>query len=326
MDWLPLGIDIAKRSFHVALLLQGKPRHRRCDNSPAGFAELLAWLERQGASHVHACLEATGTYGEALATFLAEAGHRGSVVNPKRITHFAKSRLARAKTDKLDAHLIALFCAQEPPPLWQPAAPMDRELQALVRHHHALLRTRQQERNRLLAAAHPTRVRSSLEALLAYLDQALETVEQRIREHLGAHPELQRQRELLLSIPGIGEATARWLLAELAGGTKFQRAGQAAAYVGVEPRLEESGTWKGKTRLSKQGSARLRCALYFPALPGLRCNPVLQALAARLRAAGKCPMVIVGAAMRKLVHLAFGVLHQGKPFDPAWGQRATATG
>jgi transposase len=203
---------------------------------------------------------------------------------------------------------------------------MYRELQALLRHHDALERTRQQERNRLQAAAHPASVRSSLEALLAYLDQALETVEQRIRAHLAAHPELQRQRELLLSIPGIGAATARWLLAERAGGTKFRRAVQAAAYVGVEPRGEESGTWKGKTRLSKQGNARLRAALYFPALAGLRCNPVLQALAARLRAAGKCPMVIVGAAMRKLVHLAFGVLHQGKAFDPAWGQRATTAG
>ncbi len=323
MDWLPLGIDIAKRSFDVVLLTSDRSRHRRFDNTPAGFTALAAWLAQHHAPQMHACLEATGTYGDALATFLADAGHRVSVVNPKRIAHFAKSRLARAKTDKLDAGLIAAFCAQERPALWQPPAPMYRHLQALLRHRDDLERTQQQERNRLGAAVHPPAIQQSLAAHLAYLDQALAAVEQLIREHLAAHPQLQAQRQLLLTIPGIGETTARWLLAELAGGTKFRRAAQAAAYAGLEPRIQQSGLWAGKSRLSKQGNAYLRKALYFPALTALRHNPLVQALAARLRARGKCPMAIVGAAMRKLVQLAFGVLHQGQPFDPQWCRSGT---
>ena len=267
MDWLPLGIDIAKGSFDVVLLTPDRSRHRRFDNTPAGFTALATWLAQQGAPHVQACLEATGTYGEALATFLADAGHRVSGVNPKRIAPFAKSRLARAKTDKMDAGLIAAFCAPERPALWQPPAPMYRHLQALLRHRDDRERIQPQERNRLGAAVHPPAIQQSLAAQLAYLDQALAAVEQLLREHLAAHPELQAQRQLLLTIPGSGETTARWLLAELAGGTKFRRAAQAAAYAGLEPRIQQSGLWAGKkSRLRKQGNAYVRKALYCPAL------------------------------------------------------------
>jgi transposase len=317
----PLGIDIAKRSFDAVVLLPtGKPHHKHFANSPAGFQALLAWLQKRSVTQVHACREATGTYGEALATFLHDQGHRVSVVNPKRIAHYAKSRLSRAKTDKGDAHLIAAFCQQEQPTAWTPSDPMYRTLRALLRHREARVQTRQRERNRLGSGCHPAAVRTSLQAFLTYLETALEKVEQAIRAHLAAHPELQAQRKLLLSIPGIGEATAHWLLAELGGAHGFRSARQAAAFVGLDPRLLQSGVWQGQTRLSKQGNALLRAALYFPALTALRFNPVLQAFAARLRERGKGKMVIVGAVMRKLVHLAFGVLHNDKAFDPAWTQ------
>ena len=147
-----LGIDIAKAKFAVALLTaDGTVRHKSCANTPAGFADLAAWLHRQHVKGVHACLEATGTYGEALATWLHDAGHTVSVVNPAIIHAYARTQLARSKTDRLDAELIARFIATQHPPAWAPPAPEIRQLQALVRRLDALQGMRTQELNRLEA-------------------------------------------------------------------------------------------------------------------------------------------------------------------------------
>ena len=134
MTTSPLGIDISKLKFDACLVrANGKLRHRAFPNSPAGFAQLSAWLEKHGAGQVHACLEATGAYGEALATYLHEAGHEVSIVNPAQIKAYAQSRLSRAKTDKADSTLIAQFCAERRPPRWQPPPAEIQELQALNR-------------------------------------------------------------------------------------------------------------------------------------------------------------------------------------------------
>lgn len=237
----PLGIDIAKRSFDAVVLLpNGKRRHRKFENHPTGFQALLAWLQQLGVTQWHACLEATGTYWEARATFLYDQDHAKSavsVVNPKRIAHFAKSRMARAKTDQVDAALIASFCAQEGAQLLlgRPPAPMYRELQALLRRRVALEQAQQQERHRLGAGLQAAFVEQSLRQHLDYLASALQEVEAAIAKHLAAHPELRAQRERLLTIPGIGLTTALWLLAELGDVQRFRRGRQAAAYAGLGP-------------------------------------------------------------------------------------------
>lgn len=313
-----LGIDIAKAKFDVALLTaDGKLRRKSCVNTPTGFAELTRWLERHGAPVVHAALEATGTYGDALAHYLADAGHVVSVLNPA-VTHaYATSQLARAKTDRLDAELIARYTATHQPPAWTPAPREIRELQALVRRLDALHAMRTQETNRLEAGPLVAAVRTSIETVVATLTAEIETVRQQIRDHLDQHPDLRAQRDLLTSIPGIGEATAAVLIAELFD-KPYRSARQAAAFAGVVPRVCESGTLRTRGRLVKIGPGRLRKALYFPALTAIRFNPTLRALHTRLRAAGKPPMVIIGAAMRKLIHLAFGVLKSGRPYDSTY--------
>jgi transposase len=133
-----LGIDVAKATFDVALLCEEKLMQRTFSMDPAGFAALDRWIRQQGVEQVHACLEATGEYGAALALFLYQAGHRVSIVNPARIAAYAKSRLARTKTDKTDAALIAHFCAREQPPIWTPPSAEVQELQALVRRTEML--------------------------------------------------------------------------------------------------------------------------------------------------------------------------------------------
>jgi transposase len=313
-----LGIDIAKATFDVALLLpDGKIRRKSCANTPAGFADLTRWLERHGASSVHASLEATGTYGDALAHYLYDAGHVISVLNPA-VTHaYAASRLARAKTDRIDAALIARYTATEQPAAWTPAPREVRELQALIRRLDALQGMRTQESNRLEAGPLVPAVRASLETVIATLTAEIKAVQRQIHGHVDQHPGLRDQRDLLVSIPGIGEATAAVLIAELFD-KRYSSARQAAAFAGVVPRVCEPGTLKARGRLVKIGPGRLRKALYFPALTGLRFNPTLRALQARLRAAGKPPMVIIGAAMRKLIHLAFGVLKSGRAYDSTY--------
>lgn len=311
-----LGIDIAKAKFAVALLTaDGKVRHKSCVNTPAGFTDLGTWLHRQRVARVHACLEATGTYGEALATWLHDAGHTVSVVNPAIIHAYARTQLARTKTDRLDAELIAHFTATQQPPAWTPPAPEIGQLQALVRRLDALQGMRTQELNRLEAGGAVGAVRASIEAVLAHLDTQIALVKQLIRDHLDRHPGLRAQRELLITIPGIGETTAAVLIAELFD-KSYTSARQAAAFAGLVPRIIESGTLRGRSRLSKLGPGRLRKALYLPAVAALRWNPTIRAVRARLHAAGKPPMVIIGAAMRKLIHLAYGVLKSGKAYEP----------
>jgi transposase len=314
-----LGIDIAKHTMAVALLRpDSKWRSKSVANTSDGHRDLLAWLGRHALEGpVHVCLEATGTYGTAVAETLHDAGHRVSVVNPAAIEAFGRSRLSRTKTDATDARLIAQFCrAQEPPP-WTPPPRELRELQALVRRLDALEGMRQQERNRLAADPASAAVRASIQHLIDTLDEEMTALKEQIHDHFDRYPPLRQQRDLLTSIPGIGAATAAILIAEFGAMRRFAQARQCAAFVGVVPRDRRSGTsLHGKPVLSKVGSAAVRKALYFPALTALRCNPVVIALRNRLRLKGKHPMAIVGAAMRKLVHLAYGVLKTDQPFDP----------
>jgi transposase len=311
-----VGIDIAKATYHVSLRrAEGARRHKTFPNQPAGHTALLAWLGRYADGPVHACLEATGTYGEAVATVLADAGHTVSCVNPAAVKAYAQSQLRRTKTDGVDADVIADFCAAHHPPAWTPWPVEVRELQGLVRRRDALQDMLTQEANRQQAGELVPLVAASLERHIALLTAELAALDRLICDHLDQHPTLRTQRDLLCTIPGIGAATAARLLAECRAITDFDSARAYAAFAGLVPRERQSGTLRGRARLSKLGSPRLRKALYFPALTAMRCNPLVQAFSARLLAAHKHKMVVVAAVMRKLLHLAYGVLKHQQPFD-----------
>lgn len=312
-----LGIDVAKQKLDVALRSpDGRYRNKVVANNPAGFAALSAWLAKHGAMDLDACLEATGTYWEAVAEYLADAGHTVSVVNPVRIKAYGTSRMVRTKTDRVDARLIAEFCAKETPEAWVAPAPAVRELRALVARRAALVTMHTQEHNRLLVAREA--VRASIEATIAHLDKSIAAIEAEIRRRVHDDPTLKAQRELLDSIPGLGAATIPTLLSFYGGATRFGSARAAAAFAGLDPRRHESGTSvRGTPRLSKVGHAGLRRALYLPAMTALYKTQWGRAFRERLARTGKPPMVIIGAMMRKLVHIAYGVLKSGQPFNPA---------
>lgn len=317
MDIFYLGIDISKSKFDVALLLDdSKLHHRVFLNSPAGFQQLSAWLSKRKVNRVHACMEATGTYSEALALYLLGTGHTVSVVNPTIIKAFANTEMTRTKTDKTDAGLIARYCQKHQPPAWTPPPPEISELQALLRRLEALIDMRQQEVNRLGAGINAASVSKSVTDHIAYLDEQITQTQSLIKDHIDQNPGLKQQRDLLSSIPGIGDLTAAKLLSEIIDINHYKSARQVAAFAGLVPRHHQSGSSvRGRPKLCKVGTGRLRKALYFPAIVAMQHNPVIKAFGERLRERGKCPMQIIGAAMRKLIHIAFGVLKSGKPFD-----------
>lgn len=308
-----LGIDVAKKKLDVALMFDGRTLERKFDNSPKGFKLLQGWLASLHIERVHACLEATGTYGEAIAEFLHEKGHRVSVVNPFRIKSYAGSDLQRNKTDPADARTIANFCLVKDPEDWHPLPTEVKHLQALTRRIEALEAILASERNRLETASNS--VRPSLKRIIRTLEKEIKTVESLIKEHIDNHPNLKGQNDLLLTIPGIGQKTAQVLLSEVEFAT-FKSARSLAAHAGVTPRKHQSGTSVNWTRLSKLGNGRIRKALYFPAIVAAKHNEIVNKFADRLSQKGKAPMQIICASMRKLLHIAFGVIKNNRPFDP----------
>jgi transposase len=188
------------------------------------------------------------------------------------------------------------------------------EFQALYRRWDTLKVLMAQEKNRL-GSERSALVRSSIESHLSYLEQQAEALEAALATHLQADQVLQQRYQLLESIPGIGKVTSYCLLAEVPFEV-FSHVNELVAFAGLNPRVHTSGQFQGKTKISKVGSSRLRKALYFPAVAAVRHNPLVQSLVHRLEQAGKCPLYILCAVMRKLLHFAFGVLKSNQPFDP----------
>lgn len=314
-----LGIDVSKDKLDICLLHREQSYQQRFDNTPGGHQRLRRWLRKQRVHKLHACLEATGLYGEELALALHEAGYQVSIVNPLRIKKYAESQLQRHKTDRLDAWVIADFARSQETRAWTPPPPEWRELRDLVRHLDDLVRMRQQERNRLVPGLKSQAVLETLEEHITFLDDQIETLTQHIHDHIDRHPDLKYQRDLLTSIPGISDKTAAVLLAEVRDFLAFDNVRQLVAFAGLNPSHRQSGSsLHGKSRLSKTGNAHLRAALFLPAISAKHHNPLIRPLCERIEQAGQPKLVAVGAAMRKLLHLAYGVLKTGTPFDPLY--------
>jgi transposase len=323
-----LGIDISKDKFDVSLrpnTQEGQRLAATFPNHAQGFQALNTWLAPHRVPHLHACLEATSRYGDALALHLHQHGHIVSVVNPRRTRHYADSRLVRTQNDTVDAALIADFCASQNPRPWQPVAEDKRQLQDLVRTRGFFLSQKQQCLNRL-ETADPVSTKH-LRQHVRQLDLTISKLEAQMTALIKEHSDLERQVKLLVSIPGVGALTAAVAVAELPPMERLEHAGQAVAFAGLDPRRKTSGSSVATApRLSKMGSRLLRQTLYMGALSALRYNPIIQALGQRLKAKGKGGKRAVAAAMRKMVRLIYGVLKHGRAFDPNWANRDRAAG
>ena len=309
-----LGIDISKLTFDVTLLIDNKVKNRKFDNNKKGFDTLIQWLKTKGVDTGYACMEATGSYGLKLARYLYENNFKVSVVNPVRIKGFAQSKLCRVKTDKADSDLIAHFCQTMKPDLWKPTSLHIQELQQLVNRLDALISIKNQETNRLAGLS--DLVATNIKDHIIFLNKQIKEVEQLIANHIKTHQDLSEKSTLLASIPGVGEKTISQVLTFLSNIDNFNSSKQVIAFLGLNPKQRQSGTSvRGTSRISKTGNTELRKAFYMPAIVSLKYNPVIKGFVKRLSITGKPKMVIVIAAMRKLIHIIYGVLKNKTLFN-----------
>jgi len=314
-----VGIDVSKKKLDVCVAVGDKIKTKAIKNTAAGHAELDRWLaQRDLPGDTPIVLEATGPYSEAVAIALSDAGWAVSVVNPARITGFAQSELSRNKTDKADAKLLAKFAQRADLDIWAPPSLAVRELRALVDRLQALTDMRQQELNRIeaLEQGTPTNVTPMVEEHVDWLNVQIDKIQSDIDDHIDGHPELKRDAELMQSIPGVGNRTSARFLAYIGDVRRFKSAKALAAFVGVTPKQRQSGTSiNGRTMISRAGHTAARKSLYMPGMVAKRHNPVIIAMAKRLEQKGLAPKAIVGASMRKLVHLIYDVIKSGQPFQ-----------
>ena len=319
-----IGIDVSKHKLHSAYLVdaqRGKVHTKAASNDASGYQQLLTWAQRQtgqGPEALHVILEATGVYHEAPAEAFYKAGARVSVVNPAQVHHFARSRGIHTKNDAHDRRVLALYGAERAPQAWQPMSPELKRLRSLLARLEALEQDIQRESNRREQARTrgESEVLASIATVVATLEQEHARLRREIDNHIDAHPQLRHDRELLESVPGIGEKLGPHLLVVLRS-HDFRRASQLAAYLGLAVRQHHSGTSVHRpARLTKCGHRHLRAMLYYPALTALRYNPDILALGERLKRYGKASKARIGAAMRKLVHIAFGVFKNQTPYVP----------
>lgn len=312
-----LGIDVSKNDFHACLLQQSRQSTKSFPNGPAGYRQLQRWLNNRRCEHVHACMEATGSYWLQLATALFEAGMAVSVVNPSRTALFARSQLRRTKTDHVDAEMIAQFCRTQSPPAWTPPPAQILELRGFLIYREHLVAQRVGLQQLSLQISPIAELRRVHDRQVAELEQAIVRIEETMRTFLQRHPALAAWVDCLKAVQGFGFLSsaelAAWLPVE-----RLRNEKAAVAYVGLAPRERQSGTSiHGRPRICKIGSSRLRKVLYMPALAAMRHNPVMREFAERLRARGKPPKVIAVAVMRKLVVHAYHLLSRLPAPQPA---------
>lgn len=312
-----VGIDVSKHQLDVVIRWsQDASIHQQFDYTASGQKAICQWLADHQVLGASVCLEATGRYSMAIATTLHEAGYRVSVEPPFRTHHFAKSLMKRQKTDKVDAEILAHYAAVMTPDTWQPPTLMQQDIRDLKRLIDDIDQDRTRTLNRLEGLRANSAARPHLEQQLADLEKRLQQVQQELADLMDADMTYQAQIALLTSIKGIGDTTARALLAELPDLMHFTSSDEVVAFAGLSPQQVQSGQKTGYSRISKRGNGHIRKTLYYPALTAMQYNPHLKVFAERLKAKGKPKMVVVVAVMRKLLVLAYAILKSGQPYDP----------
>lgn len=303
-------------------------------NAYKGHTESVKWLlklvKAHKPFHINIAMEATGVYYISLAKFFAkQTGVTVSVVNPAQVKAFSSAGLVRTKTDGVDALVIARFALAMNPQEWTPTKPHVEEMLAIVRHIDTVKGMIQTERNRLepleIIGDSTIKVQKIIKRTIKFLERELDELEDGLKKLAKAHPETDENIKRLCSIPGVGETTAFSIIVELGDITRFESVKQVVAHAGLAPKENTSGTSvKGKSSICKHGAEKLRKALYMPAMVAIKYNPPVRALYERLVAAGKKRKLALIACMRKLLHIAYGILKNKKMFDEKYGKIATA--
>jgi len=328
-----VGIDIGAKLLSVATLT-GPGQYGPAitiAQTPAGWVKLCQWLGALGhdPAQTRVVMEATSTYWMQPALALYEAGFVVSVVNPTQAHYFAKALLKRAKTDAIDARLLAQLAATLQTTLWTPPPPVYEELRQRLALRDDLIEARQRVRNRLHALRRRPNVvpivEQRMEAQITLFSQQVDDLDAEIEQLLHQDPAWSAAATFLCSIKGIASITAAWLLVATLNFTTADHPEQLASFAGLVPRPYQSGDLNRRASIGHAGHARLRKALYMAALSAVQHNPIIRVFYQRLLAAGKLKKVALCAAARKLLHIAWAVATKQQLFDPHYQQRTIAT-
>lgn len=304
-----IGIDVSKRVFDLHILEEARDMH--FDYTPEQVKKCVEFLSKLSVELV--VMEATGGYEMALAGEIQAAGMPVAVVNPRRIRDFAKAAGTMAKTDKLDARIIARYGATLKPPPNGVVDAQSRKLRALVARRNQLVQMRTAEKNRMEHVFDKT-VARSVKAMIATLEKEIQKVQKQISDHIEQQPELKRKAEILKSIPGIGDTTASMLVVELPE-LGLANKKEIAALVGVAPMNRDSGMFRGK-RMTGGGRRDIRAGLFMPTLVAIQHNPVIRRFYQHLLNQGKAKMTAVVAAMRKLLVILNTMIRKNEVWAP----------
>ncbi len=304
-----VGIDVAKQSWDANVLPES--RSFSGDSTAAGLRKLLQQLPAPGSCLI--VVEATGGYEQRLVAELMDAGHKVAVVNPRQARDFAKAFNILAKTDRIDAGVLALFAEKVRPQPSPKVSQKQAEIQQLVARRRQLIDLRTAENNRLETGTSKI-VRKSIQQVLDQLKKQIRQIEKDLLAALESDDDWRERMEILKSTPGVGKTTAASLMAQLPELGQLNRQ-QISALVGVAPYNHDSGTHRGK-RSIWGGRTAVRCALYMAAFTARRCNPVISAFAQRLEAKGKPYRVVLTACMRKLLTILNTLLKNRSHWNP----------
>ena len=290
------------------------------DNNVDGWEQLRQAVQEvcPPEDNPHFCMESTGPYSQGVALFLARKDMKVSLVNPHRIKHHGRALNAGNKTDRADARLIADYCYRMKPAVWICPPDPKLDLRELNRTYLELQEARLREINRQETTPRTSVVSAQRKKRIELLEEQMEELQREMNDMINRDPDLQSDRDLLISIPGIADRGVQTFLSEVQM-DDFDSAEQLASWSGTAPSETSSGTSvHGKTRMSGKGNVRLRSMFYMCALPAMRHNPLIRDLYHRLRARGLCAKAALLACARKLIMLCYGVLKNRKAFDPTW--------
>lgn len=311
-----IGIDISKQDFVIAILTHNKPLIKKFANKEEGFHKFINYLKILKINQAKICMEATGKYGEALANFLYELRYKISVANPSCIKAFANTNLSRNKTDSADALLIANYASKCDPKLFVPKKPLLKEIQEIHRCIQDLKSQLTQTTNRFENAVLSKVVSSTWQEMASSIKAKIEELQTYVIEIIKSDKDIKQDYENLQTIPGIASTSAIAIIAEVPTIDTLANARALAAYAGLNPKHQVSGSSvKGKTRISKIGSANLRKILYFPAIVSSSVNNNFQQFKQKMKNKGKHNMVIIIALMRKMLHIIFAILKNKSTFS-----------
>lgn len=313
-----VGIDVSKKDLSISLILNKNILQTNITNDNSGFIKFSKWIAKYKITKIKACMEATGAYSISFANYLYSKEHNVSIVNPVCINAFAKSKLSRHKTDKIDSLIIAEYASKHD---LRPYIPKDQSMLELKDLYRCIQNLKSQKRdiNNLLEHSESMSKDAcrSYNKVINYLTKEVEKVEHKIDHLLEKNQKLKSDIENICTIPGVARTTAIAVLSEAPDLSLFKDARQLGAFAGLTPKHHCSGTSvKKQSRISKIGSRNLRKALYFPAIVAKNHNPLFSQFSQKLLNKGKPAKVIIIAIMRKLLHIIFGIVKNNTPFNP----------